>query len=120
MEKTMKVIKVNEFYVLADAPWCSHRRSKNYAAIITGLDPRYGYKRTFLKKGFGGGYYVFPEKPKAGDIIEVVAIYFTGGGHGEKREGSGFYRLEPDGSFVSIDSEEVKKTFTKISENETF
>lgn len=119
-KKDMRVVRINDVYALVDAPWCSHRRSKNYAAVITGLDPRYGYKRTFLKKGFGGGYYLFPEKPKAGDIIEVVAIYYTGGGHGEKREGSGFYRLEPDGSFSSIDPEEVKKTFTKISENETF
>jgi hypothetical protein len=114
----MRVVKLNDSYVLADAPWCYHRRSKNYAALITGLDPRFGFKRSFLKKGFDNQY-IFDEKPKAGDIIEVQAIYFTGGGHGQTRDGSGFYRLESDGSFTSVDPDEVKKAFSKI-ETETF
>jgi len=111
-KKDMRVVRINDVYALVDAPWCSHRRSKNYAAVITGLDPRYGYKRDFLKKGFGGGYYVFPEKPKAGDIVEVVAIYFTGGGHGEKREGSGFYRLNHYNDNMSAVFERVPIIFS--------
>jgi hypothetical protein len=114
----MKTIKLNDTYVLTDAPRCSHRRSKNYAAIITGLDPKFGFKRTFLAKGFDNQY-IFPEKPKAGDIIEVKAIYYTGSGRPEIREGSGFYKLEPDGSLTPVKESEVKKLFSHV-ENETF
>jgi len=114
----MKTIKLNDTYVLTDAPWCSHRRSKNYAALITGLDPKYGFKRTFLAKGCDNQY-IFAEKPKAGDIVEIKAIYFTGSGRGQVRDGSGFYRLESDGSWTPISESEVKKLFSHV-ETETF
>jgi len=113
----MKIEKTDKIYVLTCAPWCTHRRGKNYASIILGRDPKFGYRREFLEKGYGNQY-LFSKKPKAGQIIEVRAIYYTGGGYPEPLEGSGFYRIEADGSLTMIPEVEVKQLFK--SKPETF
>ena len=115
----MKIEKVNDTYMIAEAPYESHRRGKNYCAKITGLDPKYIYTRTFLKKGGGQGSYILPAKPQAGDIFEVQAIYHTGSGSQSPSKDSGFYEMQSDGSFKPVSDEAVKERFRQ-QVNETF
>lgn len=115
----MKIEKVNDTYMIAEAPHESHRRGKNWCAKITGLDPKYIYARAFLKKGDEKGSYILPGKPQAGDIFEVQAIYHSGSGSPSPSKDSGFYELQTDGSFKSMSEEAVKGRF-KQTVNETF
>ena len=112
----MKIQKVNENYVLTDVPYENHRRGKNYACLILGLDTKYGLKRQFLGKVelSSGVAYAFKEKPIAGQIIEVEAIYYSGSGRPSPYEASGFYEIQKDGSLVKKTKEEVLSSFESI------
>jgi acyl-CoA-binding protein len=117
----MNIIKINETYVINNAPYESHRRGKNYASKITGLNVKYIFARTFLNKGGEHGQYILTEKPSAGEIFEIQAIYRSGSGSPSVREESGFYELQSDGTFQLRTKEEVKAKF-QVHDNitETF
>ena len=119
-DPTMVVKKMGDTYVLEGAPFCNHRRHKNYAARIDGLDPKWGFARKFFERG--EDVYIFPEKPIAGQIIEVQAIYYTGSGRPEEwDEGrNGFYQLQKNGRFAKISKELVKTSFQEQEIDETF
>jgi hypothetical protein len=115
----MKVGKINETYVIENTPYESHRRGKNYAAKITGLDPKYIFARKFLGKGGEHGQYILPGKPVAGEVYEIQAIYHSGGGNPSPNQGSGFYELLSEGIFKSLSKDEVKTKFQQAT-TETF
>jgi len=110
--------KIGSKYILENVPYETHRRGKNYAAKIEGLDPKYKFKRDFLERGTKGSY-VFDEKPQAGTIYEIQAIYYTGSGSPSPQKGSGFYELQSDGSFKKLSESEVEQHFKQTIE-ETF
>lgn len=114
-----KVIKINESYVIDNAPYESHRRGKNYAAKIIGLEPKYVFARKFLSKGGEHGQYILPAKPIAGEVYEFQAIYHSGGGNPSPNEGSGMYELQADGTFKPLNKDEVKSKFQVVT-TETF
>ncbi len=115
----MKVVKINESYVIENTPYESHRRGKNYASKITGLDPKYIFARTFLNKGGEHGQYILSTKPIAGDVFEIQAIYYSGGGNPSHNQGSGFYELQTDGTFKPLSKDDVKAKFRQAT-TETF
>ena len=114
----MKITKVNEKYLLEDVPYEEHRRGKNYTAVIVGLDTKFGFSRKFLEKTklSTGHAYLFDEKPSTGQIVQVMAIYHSGGGHPTNRSGSGYFRIEKDGSLTLMTIEEVRASFESTRE----
>jgi len=114
----MKIQKVNDQFVLTDVPIEEHRRGKNYAAIITGKSVKYGLERKFLSRAVlsNSRGYVFPEKPVAGQYIEVMAIYYSGSGYATVRPGSGYFRIEKEGTLSEVTKESVMSSFEKIED----
>lgn len=115
----MKIIMVNDQYVLVDVPFESHRRGKNYACLITGLDEKFDFRREFLartKTSTGPGY-VFSSKPAAGQIVQIAAIYYSCSGHPSPQKGSGMYEIQCDGSLIVAEIFNVRKSFESVSES---
>jgi len=81
MEKERFECKI-ELGALTDAPvYCSHRRGKNWMAVIS-KDPKGpgGLRRRFLANA-RGQYYYMVEGLKVGDPVEFGADYYTSSGH---------------------------------------
>ncbi len=108
-----KIGKIGETYLIDEAPYESHRRGKNWAAYISGLDPKYKYTRKFLKKGGEHGQYILEVKPIAGEIFEIRAIYHSGGGSPSPSKDSGFYELASDGTLTQVSESKVKEKFSQ-------
>ena len=67
-----------------DAPYfCSHKRGRNWAAVVErDLTESGGLRRTWLDRARGqGGWYRVPPK---GAFIEIAADYFTSGGRRDR------------------------------------
>jgi len=116
----MKIIKINNKYVTEGVPYETHKRGKNYAAIITGLDEKFGLAREWLTKVNveSGKEYMFGEeqKPKKGMIIEIRATYYSGGGYPSPSESDGFYEVQKNGELVKIEKNDVLSRFSKKEE----
>lgn len=70
----------------------SHKRGKNWLAVIT-PDPRSpgGIGRAFATRAYGKYYYIVPPL-EPGDAIEFGADYYTGGGRKVPRRWYGVVR----------------------------
>jgi hypothetical protein len=78
--------------------WESHRRGKNWMAVIDRLDPKSpgGVARSFAEKAKGSFYYVLPPL-SIGDAVEFGADYYTGSGKPSRDRWYGYVvRLDPD------------------------
>ena len=93
---------------LASVPsgcWESHKRGKNWLAIIT-VDPSKpgGFDRRFAEKAKGSSYYLLPDW-QPGDALEFGAdYYYSGGGRKSPTRWYGFYVRSFDGQ--GIDGED--------------
>lgn len=71
--------------------WESHKRGKNWLAVIT-VDPTSpgGLRRLFATRAKGSSYYMLP-KLEVGDAVEFGADYYSGGGRKNARRWHGFF-----------------------------
>ena len=69
----------------SDVAWESHRRGKNWVATVS-FDPGApsNLARAFWKRG-SGRYVAVPASLAVGEVIEVGADYYTGGGNRHAR-----------------------------------
>ena len=80
----MEKIKLKvENKALLDSPvWESHKRGRNWFAVIK-LNPKApnGIERKFFPKAHGEYYYIITEEAKPGVPVEFGADYYTNAGH---------------------------------------
>jgi hypothetical protein len=76
----MKKYRVEQGAMVEVPLYESHKRGKNWAAVVT-KDPKApgGLNRNFLKRAYGK-YYYFVDSLKVGDVVEFGADYYTSSG----------------------------------------
>jgi len=97
-------------FVEKPAQWVHHKRSTNYIARITGLDPKYGFARDFLDKVYLGKKTYFHIKDfDVGEVYEFRCIYYTGRGREDPRL---------KGLFICVHKGDDAVAFMPISEED--
>ncbi len=109
-------------YVAKPEEWVTHRRSKNYVAKITGLDPNYGFEREFLERvRVGRRTYFQLEDFEIGGFYEIFCAYYTRSGKEDLRLHV-FLRLkeiqEDKLIFEVVDEDEIIRYFEQRTPKE--
>jgi hypothetical protein len=100
-EQTLRTIQIEQ-NALLDAPiWESHKRGKNWCAIIA-KDPTApnGLAREFLERARGQYYYILHEQVVQNTPLEFGADYYSGSGNPHRQRWYGVVISVSDGALV--------------------